>query len=72
MFHAGTKMEHGNYYTSGGRVLGVGAGGASLPEATEVAYDAASRIKISGAHYRRDIGIASRSKSKAVAEALNG
>ena len=72
VFHAGTEMEHGNYYTSGGRILGVGAVGASLPEATSVAYDAASRIKIRGAHYRRDIGTSSGGKSKAVAEALNG
>jgi phosphoribosylamine--glycine ligase len=72
VFHAGTKMEHGHYYTSGGRVLGVGAAGASLQEASAAAYDTASRIKIPGAHYRRDIGTSSRSKSKAVAEALDG
>ncbi|MFZ0883354.1 MAG: phosphoribosylamine--glycine ligase [Candidatus Acidiferrales bacterium] len=75
VFHAGTKMEAGRYYTSGGRILGVGAVGASLREASAVAYDAASRIKIPGAHYRRDIGTStSRNKSKAAAraEALNG
>jgi phosphoribosylamine---glycine ligase len=72
VFHAGTKMEHESYYTSGGRILGVGAVGASLREATSVAYDAASRIKIRGAHYRRDIGACSGSKGTAVAEALNG
>ncbi len=71
VFHAGTKVEHGYYYTSGGRVLGVGARGVSLSAASEVAYDAASRIKIPGSHYRRDIGMP-RSKGKAVAEALNG
>ena len=75
VFHAGTKMKHGHYYTSGGRILGVGAVGASLPEATALAYDAASRIRIPGAHYRRDIGAStSKSKTKAAAkaEALNG
>ncbi len=72
VFHAGTKMEHGRYYTSGGRILGVGSTGASLADASRTAYDAASRIKIPGAHYRRDIGISPGSKSKAVAEALNG
>jgi phosphoribosylamine---glycine ligase len=72
VFHAGTRREHGHYYTSGGRILGVGAVGASLREAAAAAYDATSRIKIPGAHYRRDIGISSGSGSKAVAEASNG
>jgi phosphoribosylamine--glycine ligase len=72
VFHAGTKVEHGNYYTSGGRILGVGAVGTSLRGASATAYDAVSRIKVSGAHYRRDIGTSLGSKNKAVAEALNG
>ena len=73
VFHAGTKMERCRYYTSGGRILGVGAVGGSLRYASEAAYDAASRIRIPGAHYRRDIGT-STAKGKAVAkaEALNG
>jgi phosphoribosylamine--glycine ligase len=71
VFHGGTKRDGGSYYTSGGRILGVGAAGGSLSEASEIAYDAASRIKIPGAHYRNDIGTW-RSKSKAVAEALDG
>ncbi|MGA9483590.1 MAG: phosphoribosylamine--glycine ligase [Candidatus Acidiferrales bacterium] len=73
VFHAGTKVEHGHYYTSGGRILGVGAVGASLRDASLAAYDAASRIGIPGAHYRRDIGTtAGKSKAAAKAEALNG
>lgn len=71
LFHAGTKRDGEYYYTSGGRILGVGAAGNSLSEASRTAYDAASRLKIPGAHYRRDIGT-SRSKRRAVAEALNG
>jgi phosphoribosylamine---glycine ligase len=71
VFHAGTKMELGHYYTCGGRILGVGAVGGSLTMASEIAYDAASRIRIAGAHYRRDIGT-QRRNSKAVAEAFNG
>jgi len=71
VFHAGTKRDGALYYTSGGRILGVGAAGGSLGEASEMTYDAASRIRIPGAYYRRDIGTA-RSKSKVVAEALNG
>ena len=73
VFHAGTKMEHGHYYTSGGRILGVGAVGASLRDASRAAYDAVSRIRIPGAHCRRDIGAsAGKSKAAAKAEALNG
>ncbi len=72
VFHAGTRLEHGCYYTSGGRILGVGATAGSLTDASRTAYDAASSIKIPGAHYRRDIGTSTGNKSKAVAEALNG
>jgi phosphoribosylamine---glycine ligase len=73
VFHAGTRMEHGKYYTSGGRVLGVAAVGATLQEASLVAYDAVSRIKITGSHYRRDIGTAAgKSRAAAKSEALNG
>ena len=71
VFHAGTKRASGSYYTSGGRVLGVGAAGGSLAQANQIAYDAVSRIRIPGSHYRRDIGTSGRN-SRAVAEALNG
>jgi phosphoribosylamine--glycine ligase len=57
VFHSGTKREGDGYVTTGGRVLGVSARGDSLSAATSRAYDAASRIKISGSHYREDIGI---------------
>ena len=56
LFHSGTKREGDDYFTSGGRVLGVGGRGTSLAEATKRAYEAASRIKIVGSHYRKDIG----------------
>jgi len=57
VFHAGTRREGNDYYTSGGRILGVAAVGDSLLEAHRAAYDAASKIEIPGAHYRRDIGM---------------
>jgi phosphoribosylamine---glycine ligase len=57
VFHAGTRREGTNYYTSGGRILGVAAVGDSLAEAHRAAYDAASRVTIPGAHYRKDIGV---------------
>ncbi|HXN74820.1 MAG TPA: phosphoribosylamine--glycine ligase [Candidatus Acidoferrales bacterium] len=56
VFHAGTRREGEKYYTTGGRVLGVGASGADLTAACKISYEAASRIRIDGAHYRTDIG----------------
>jgi phosphoribosylamine--glycine ligase len=64
VFHAGTRREGDHYYTSGGRILGVAAVGRSLEEAHLTAYGAASRIVISGAHYRKDIGLADAKKPK--------
>jgi phosphoribosylamine--glycine ligase len=55
VFHAGTRAEGGRIVTSGGRVLGVTARGASLSEAHRRAYDAVSGIRFSGMQFRRDI-----------------
>jgi len=55
VFHAGTKVTEGHYYTSSGRVLGVTAAGPSLDAARQAAYQAVSKINFSGAHYRTDI-----------------
>lgn len=56
VFHAGTKKEGNEYYTNGGRVLGVTALGQTLKEAKDKAYRHVSAIHFEGAHYRRDIG----------------
>jgi phosphoribosylamine--glycine ligase len=56
VFHAGTRKEDSIYYTSGGRVLGVTAGGRTLAEATSAAYEAVGRIHFAGEHHRTDIG----------------
>lgn len=56
VYHAGTKLENGKFYTSGGRVLGVTATGTTLEEALQKAYAAVEKIHFDGAHYRRDIG----------------
>ncbi len=56
VFHAATKLEGSNYYTSGGRVLGVTALGADLGAASTACYDALRSIRFEGAHYRTDIG----------------
>jgi phosphoribosylamine--glycine ligase len=72
VFHAGTRREGDHYYTSGGRVLGVAAVGHSLTEAHRAAYQAASRIVISGAHYRKDIGLADANELKIAEVRANG
>ena len=55
VFHAGTSCRDGEYYTSGGRVLGVTARAGNLEAAVERAYEACGRIRFDGMHYRRDI-----------------
>lgn len=56
VYHAGTKLENGKFYTAGGRVLGVTAAGDSLKSALDDAYKAVSKISFEKAHFRRDIG----------------
>jgi phosphoribosylamine--glycine ligase len=56
VYHAGTKIEGDAVVTSGGRVLTVGAYGASFASARDVAYEAVSRIRWRGEHHRQDIG----------------
>jgi phosphoribosylamine--glycine ligase len=56
VFHAGTAFRDGRLVSSGGRVLNVVGTGPGLYEARELAYEAASRIDLSGAQLRTDIG----------------
>lgn len=56
VFHAGTALKGGKYYTNGGRVLGVTAVSDSLPAAVSRAYEGVGRISFKGAHFRSDIG----------------
>jgi phosphoribosylamine--glycine ligase len=55
VFHAGTTQRDGEFYTSGGRVLGISARAAELETAVQRAYEACEKISFDGAHYRRDI-----------------
>jgi phosphoribosylamine--glycine ligase len=55
VFHAGTSKRDGEYYTAGGRVLGVTARAGDLESAVARAYEATGKISFEGAHYRRDI-----------------
>jgi len=56
VFHAGTQRAGNSIVTSGGRVLGVTAAGASIEAALATAYQAAEKIRFDGMHYRKDIG----------------
>jgi phosphoribosylamine--glycine ligase len=63
IFHGGTVGQGDNYYTSSGRVLGVSAHGRSVEEAAKSAYKAVGKIGFEGAHFRRDIGRASKGRA---------
>jgi phosphoribosylamine--glycine ligase len=56
VFHAGTVLKDGNYWTAGGRVLGVTGLGKGIKEAMEITYRAVSEITWEGVHFRTDIG----------------
>jgi phosphoribosylamine--glycine ligase len=64
VFHAGTTLLNGEYFTSGGRVLGVTSAAASLPKALALAYEGMGRIRFDGMYYRRDIGYRALSPKK--------
>jgi phosphoribosylamine--glycine ligase len=55
VYHAGTAQSGDTVVTAGGRVLGVTALGPGLAAARERAYEAVSRIRWEGEHYRTDI-----------------
>jgi phosphoribosylamine--glycine ligase len=56
IFFAGVKQRGDDLVTSGGRVLTVMATASSFEIAIARAYEAASKIRFDGMHYRRDIG----------------
>ncbi|MBQ6703460.1 MAG: phosphoribosylamine--glycine ligase [Clostridia bacterium] len=53
---AGAKAAEGGLVTGGGRVLGVTARAASLPQAIAKAYGLVEKVSFDGAYFRRDIG----------------
>jgi phosphoribosylamine--glycine ligase len=57
IFHAGTKRDGGDVKTAGGRVLAVTALGSTVEAARTRAYEAVSRIRFEGCHFRRDIAL---------------
>ncbi|MDP8255312.1 MAG: phosphoribosylamine--glycine ligase [Candidatus Alcyoniella australis] len=56
VFHAGTRRDEGKIVSSGGRVLGVTALGADIPDAIRAAYNRTRSIHFDGMHFRTDIG----------------
>jgi phosphoribosylamine--glycine ligase len=56
VFHAGTSLIDGEYFTSGGRVLGVTAAADTLQSALALAYEGLGHIHFDGMYFRRDIG----------------
>jgi phosphoribosylamine---glycine ligase len=72
VFHSGTRRDADTFVTTGGRVLGVTAAGASLAEAIRKAYTAVEKIHFEGAHFRTDIGAKGIGKLRAAAEATRG
>jgi len=56
VFHAGTKMEKNVLLTSGGRVLGLTASGATLDLAISNVYTQVRKVHFEGMQYRKDIG----------------
>lgn len=55
-FQAGTALKEKAVVTNGGRVLGVTALGADIPQAIRRAYQAVKKIHWETAYYRSDIG----------------
>jgi phosphoribosylamine--glycine ligase len=55
VFHAGTSKRDGEFFTAGGRVLGVSARAPNLQAALQRAYAACGKISFDGVNYRRDI-----------------
>jgi phosphoribosylamine---glycine ligase len=56
VFHAGTVWREDGFYSAGGRVLNVCAGGSDLLHALKSAYAAAAEISWPGKVFRRDVG----------------
>lgn len=55
VFHAGTALRDGRFFTDGGRVLGVTATDADIRTSVAKAYSAVDQIAFDNAYCRRDI-----------------
>ena len=55
VYHAGTELRDGRFFTKGGRILGVTGAGKDVAAAQKRAYQAVSKISFKGMHCRKDI-----------------
>ncbi len=59
VLHAGTRtVADGTVHSAGGRVLAVTAVGTDLADARRIAYERVAGVRLDGAHWRTDIGLA--------------
>jgi len=72
VFHAGTRKDNNNWFTTGGRVLGVTGLNNNLRDALNSAYSLVKKIKYEGATYRRDIGFRAFQPSESTSVINNG
>lgn len=56
IFHSGTKIKDGKFYTNGGRVLGLTVLGDSLFNIINKVYEYIEEVEFEDMHYRTDIG----------------
>jgi phosphoribosylamine--glycine ligase len=55
VFHAGTALKSGRYFTSGGRVLGITSVADSIKSAVRKVYEGVGMVCFENMHYRKDI-----------------
>jgi len=56
VYHAGTAFKDGQFFTAGGRVIGVTGIGNTLEQAISIAYKSAALISFDDMQFRKDIG----------------
>jgi phosphoribosylamine---glycine ligase len=71
VFHSATRRDQAQYYTSGGRVLGIGAKAETTVDAARKCYDTISTVSFRGSHFRTDVGRSGTEKRIAVGESGN-
>jgi phosphoribosylamine--glycine ligase len=71
VFHAGTRAEGTDYYTSGGRVLGIGAFGKDASSCRDPVYAVCSSVDFHGRQYRTDVAAVGKAGARAAVEAQN-
>lgn len=71
VFHAGVRHDGSKYYTSGGRVLGIGAAGRDSTSCRAAVYSSCSSVAFDGRQFREDIALPVLPKAKEAVEAHN-